>query len=802
MLCARLRHPTSLILALTVLAGTYQLGARAQGRTAVDPSSGPRLAPTAHPAIPGDPAQYLFVPTGGTAAPRPLAGAAERLVRGIRLIEQEKFDAALPLLTDKALDSTPLFAYGKYYAAVALHQRGRLDEADATLIAASAGVPVGHLGDAVPLLRADIAMAKQDARTAVAVLESMLANRVADPAVVLVRLGAAAEKAGDAEKAIRAYRRVYFEFPLGPESQAAASALSRLPAGRPATADLLPLEIERAEALFTARRWAESRDAFERVARLATRSDERDLASLRLAECDVQMGRARQARSGLAPHLNGPRRAEARYFDLLVTKATASGPAYVAQARRFIQEFSDSAWTEEALNALATHLIMTGDDAGADQVFRELLVRFPRGRHAERAGWKVGWTAYRAGRFAETAAIFDIAAANAPRADFRPSWLYWSARAYEQVGDERTAGIRYRLTATDYFNSYYGRLASRRLTERGDAPVAQSVVVDAETMPSPLVPSSLLVRELVGLGLHADALREIDYAQRVWGRSPALDATAAWIRHRDAGQLVAMERFQHLRGAINQMKRAYPQYLAAGGETLPPDVLKIIFPLDYWPLIKAQAEQRGLDPYLMAALVAQESTFTADIRSSANAYGLMQIIPATGRRYAAKVGIRGFSLSLLTTADTNVRLGMTYFKDLMDRFGGAHFALAGYNAGEHRVVRWKAERPGVPQDEFIDDIPFPETQNYVKRILGTAEDYRRLYGGGVLTPGLEFTSRQVPASTTAQVAAPRAAPSARVTPGRTTRAATSVATSTRRTTTKAPVKKAAPSRATRSTRAR
>jgi soluble lytic murein transglycosylase len=62
------------------------------------------------------------------------------------------------------------------------------------------------------------------------------------------------------------------------------------------------------------------------------------------------------------------------------------------------------------------------------------------------------------------------------------------------------------------------------------------------------------------------------------------------------------------------------------------------------------------------------------------------------------------------------------------RFGGIYYALASYNAGENRVVRWKAERPGLDEDEFIDDIPFPETQNYVKRILGTAEDYRLLYG--------------------------------------------------------------------------
>ena len=75
-----------------------------------------------------------------------------------------------------------------------------------------------------------------------------------------------------------------------------------------------------------------------------------------------------------------------------------------------------------------------------------------------------------------------------------------------------------------------------------------------------------------------------------------------------------------------------------------------------------------------------------------------------------------------------MRLGTLYFKNLVAQFGGTHYALASYNAGESRVVRWMSERGELPQDEFIDDIPFPETQNYVKKILGTAEDYRRLYG--------------------------------------------------------------------------
>ena len=104
----------------------------------------------------------------------------------------------------------------------------------------------------------------------------------------------------------------------------------------------------------------------------------------------------------------------------------------------------------------------------------------------------------------------------------------------------------------------------------------------------------------------------------------------------------------------------------------------------------------------------------------------MQILPSTGRQLARSLGIRRFTTSMLTNGETNIRLGTLYFKRLIQQFGGTYYALASYNAGENRVVRWKAERPGMDEDEFIDDIPFPETQNYVKRILG--------HGGGLPAP--------------------------------------------------------------------
>ena len=241
-------------------------------------------------------------------------------------------------------------------------------------------------------------------------------------------------------------------------------------------------------------------------------------------------------------------------------------------------------------------------------------------------------------------------------------------------------------------------------------------------------PNELTIRALLEIGRYEDALNELAYARRVWGDSSIVQATRAWASQQLGRSKTGTERFNLVRGGITTMRRAYPQFLAAGGEELPRDVLVVIFPLMYSDLIAKYSAINGLDPYLVAALMAQESTFVPDIRSSAGAVGLMQLMPLTARRYARAFKLPD-SASLLRNPEANVRIGTAYLADKIKEFGGLHLALSSYNAGEAAVREWLAERPGLPREEFIDDIPYPETQNYVKRILGTTDDYRRLYAG-------------------------------------------------------------------------
>ena len=247
----------------------------------------------------------------------------------------------------------------------------------------------------------------------------------------------------------------------------------------------------------------------------------------------------------------------------------------------------------------------------------------------------------------------------------------------------------------------------------------------------PPPPNEPVIQALLSVDRYDEALNELRYAQRAWGDAPAVQATISYVyRRKGMAESNTTERFNLLRGSITLMRRAYPQFMAAGGQELPRDIQVHIFPMAYWDLISKYSAQNNLDPYLIAALMAQESTFVPGIRSHANAYGLLQLLPPTARQTARKLKIP-YSTRLLTNPEANVRMGTAHFADLIRDFGGGvHLALASYNAGESAVRRWINERPGLAdREEFIDDIPYPETQNYVKRILGTAEDYRRLYAG-------------------------------------------------------------------------
>jgi len=688
-------------------------------------------APTIHPPVARDAAQLWMAPSAterSAAAANPLLAP---LVGALRLYAEERYEQALTRFSAAATPKSPLRAHAAYYAAVSELKLGRFDAARRRF--ATLKDTRGFVGEAAALGEAEASQSLGDFRDAAAIYERLLEKKPVNAAAIWLSLANAALAGGDRPRAAEAFLHLYYEFPLSEHAAQAEEPLRTLPEVQ----QLAPgnarykFEMGRGERLFGARRYPEARASFLRLQPHAS-GDDAEVVALRLAEIDHFQGRHIAARDALQRYVNsGARQAEARFFYLMAQRGLRNYDTFERLVHALDEAFPESTWAEEALNNLATYYIQQDKDDEADAVLRDMYARFPRGRYAERAAWKVGWSAYRQGSPDAAVRYFEAAAVDFPRSDYRPAWLYWSGRAREEQNDRIGAVARYRVTVADYHNTYYGRLAEAALVRQRAQPGGSSLVFQPAVPASgeeagPFPPTQGVIRTLLALGLYEPAVNELEFAQSQWGASPVVTASLAWANKQMAASETGSRQFALARGSITLIKRAYPQFMASGGEQLPREILTTIFPLNYWELITKYSAQHGLDPYLIAALMAQESTFVRDIRSHAGAYGLMQMMPSTGRQYARKLKLR-YSTRLLTTPETNVRMGTAYFADKMREFGSPHLALASYNAGETPVRRWLRERPGLAQDEFIDDIPYPETQQYVKRILGTAEDYRRLY---------------------------------------------------------------------------
>jgi len=180
---------------------------------------------------------------------------------------------------------------------------------------------------------------------------------------------------------------------------------------------------------------------------------------------------------------------------------------------------------------------------------------------------------------------------------------------------------------------------------------------------------------------------------------------------------------------IEVMKRAFPNYFAVDIPALPRSYWEALFPRAYWTDLKRFSVRNELDPFLVASLVRQESEFNAGAVSHANAVGLMQLLPKTGKLVAKQENLRHFNANQLLTPGVNLQLGTRYFRSMVNKFGGSfEYALAAYNAGSDRVEDWLAEGKYRDPQEFVESIPFTETREYVQAILRNASVYRQLYG--------------------------------------------------------------------------
>jgi len=353
-----------------------------------------------------------------------------------------------------------------------------------------------------------------------------------------------------------------------------------------------------------------------------------------------------------------------------------------------------------------------GEIERARDVYRQVVASHPGTTQMGLAMMRLAGIAFLQEEFAVAGRIWEEYRARYPRGPHALEATYWSGRSRLEQGDSAGAATLFRSVRERQRDSYYALLASRRLGQPF-WPLPQSASPPGDPAATRRVETWMRGIDLFRVaGFPEEAAAEVDRVVAGAGG--------------DRATLYALAEALSERGYSQRAVRIGLRLQGSG----PADrrLLRILFPFPYRSLIAEEARDRGIDTFIAAALIRQESMFEARITSPVGARGLMQIMPATGRRLAESVGIEPWEPESLYHPEINVHLGTHYLARHMESYDGSlPSVFSAYNAGSHRV-EWWSEFPEYGEEElFTERIPFRETRDYVKILTRNHALYSGLY---------------------------------------------------------------------------
>ena len=661
-------------------------------------------------------------------------GALARLALGIALLEQKDFPRAITNLKAAQPRLPNLEDYAVYYLASAQLQLKDVANISTELDRFQSLPLASPLSARALVLDAKALIDLNNPAEAVRVLTARYAE-LPQPDGDFT-LASAYQAASDLHNAAVYYHRVYFQHPDTEAAARASAALVLLkesmgPAYPAATGAQL---LERGDKWLAAHEYGHARQEFTSLASQLS-GLERDQARVRMGVADFERGETPAAYRYLEsldlPHSEAD--AERLYYLAECQRRLNANDDRLDTVKRLGKQYPQSQWRLKALVSAGNAYLVQNRPDIFEPLYKAAYEEFPAASNAPYCHWKVAWNAY----IHRRRDAVDRLREHLERYSLDPKTgaaLYFLGRLSESDKDPSAARAYYAKINELYPNYYYALLARERLADPKvvAAEPSTKVVQYLENIgfPERRVPAGAALsavsklridraRLLTSAGLPDLAESELRFGARVDGQPHLLAIELA----RTAGSPYM---------ALKYMKSFAPDYLATPFEQMPRTFWELLFPLPYQNDLVRNAKLQNLDPYMVAALIRQESEFNPSAISHKSAYGLTQLMPATGRQLARRNGVRRFRTSMLFQPATSLRLGATYMRSMLDQWGGKwEETLASYNAGKTRVDEWRTWSSFQEPAEFVETIPFTETREYVQAVLRNAAIYRRLYGTAV-----------------------------------------------------------------------
>ncbi len=355
--------------------------------------------------------------------------------------------------------------------------------------------------------------------------------------------------------------------------------------------------------------------------------------------------------------------------------------------------------------------------------FKKVSRNYKSSRYHSDSIWRVGWIYYQGGKYREAQKYFAKYANTYDH--LKHCFLYWQGRSAEKCREPQKAITLYQSILEDFNHSYYTWWALYRLNKCSPltlSPYQRRYEISRDTIPEEMFFHFTRAEKLLEFNLPEEAREEI--------------ALLVKMNHDDPHFWYHLGKMCLKAGAYRQIVTAgYRCYQLLTQNKEPKkkytEIFQLLYPLAYWDNVQTYAYEQNLDPLLVCSVMRQESFFDPLSLSHAQAYGLMQIIPSTARAIASKMrpfpGGK-FELSHLYQPEININFGCRELADLMVKYeGNIVFALIGYNAGENALTRWLNRYSASNLDEFVENISYKETRNYVKKVIKNYGLYLHLY---------------------------------------------------------------------------
>ena len=626
-------------------------------------------------------------------------GGPAAFLAGISSVRLEFWEDAAAQLAIAA-DAYPVLAdYALYNQGLALSKLGRFDEALPPLYKLLKHYPDSRLARAGMILYADTLAAGAHPKEALESYSSFIERYPSGSDAISALFGSALcrEKLGDPAAAAAVLRGIWLNYPASPFAEKASLEAQRLTRAGTKVEPYSSAELlKRGGTLYDLRRYKQAAEAYAALP-VAGESDE-FAAKLRL-KTGQALFKARRYQDAQAVFSSvnqkgagGSSANEANYwFAKTLEKSGRSGEAYDLFIR-LAEAPQGGSVAQEALLDAAYLKRFERKWGEALPLFKRYLACRPDLQKSRTVMWEAAWSSYQSRDYQGAAGYFKMLA---EREEMREKALYWLGKSLVAAGDAKGAEAPFAALAAEYPFGYYALICNRWCD------IAQFPLPPASLIESLPVPAGYeREKALISLGLFDEAGREL-LGKR--SKNPL-------------GEARLYLEMGNYNGAYHSVAKEKPKR----GDSA--QIWALSYPLAFKEDVARNASANAVPDNLIYAIMRTESNYHPSALSPVGAVGLMQIMPATAESISKGGSAR------LTNPGLNIRLGAMHIKDLLAMYqGNIPLAAAAYNAGAGNVKRWQKGYGTLPQDEFIESITFRETREYVKKVVGAMEVYKRLY---------------------------------------------------------------------------